>query len=164
MRTPTATTTSTFFMLVTISSRTSLNVPSTRTFGWFPAQQDLFLITEPFHSKTHPRADLPAPTNAIMRAGIPYGGEGTYSISSFVWSAHVCATLFLILVTSSELSTKKSTIPRGLAFVSYQSQIAQGFRFQQVQWANNPAFAPNKATQPGKCGGRCAEASFVNLC
>nr|WAW38277.1 DyP-type peroxidase [Auricularia auricula-judae] len=77
--------------------------------------------------KTRPRADLSAPDNSIMRAGIPYGPE----------------------VTDDELTAATSTLDRGLAFVSYQSQIAKGFRFIQTAWANGQNFPFGKSEQPG---------------
>ncbi|KZV91225.1 peroxidase TAP [Exidia glandulosa HHB12029] len=78
--------------------------------------------------KTRPRADLDAAPNSIIRAGIPYGPE----------------------VTDDELTSATSTLDRGLAFVSYQSQIAKGFRFIQASWANNEKFSFGKNdTTPG---------------
>ncbi|KAJ7669280.1 fungal peroxidase [Mycena polygramma] len=71
--------------------------------------------------KTRPRADLGTPEDAvhhIMRAGIPYGPE----------------------VSSSEASSGSTSTERGLAFVAYQSSIANGFKFLQKTWANNAAF------------------------
>lgn len=85
--------------------------------------------------KTRPRADLGNGNtfNQAIRAGIPYGPE----------------------VTTSETSSKKTTVDRGLAFgtfkkcflhrvllmgallVMYQSNIGSGFQFQQTAWANN---------------------------
>ncbi|CCO35039.1 Dye-decolorizing peroxidase msp1 OS=Marasmius scorodonius GN=msp1 PE=1 SV=1 [Rhizoctonia solani AG-1 IB] len=58
----------------------------------------------------------------LVRAGIAYGNE----------------------VTEDE-KAKQKTNPkssRGLAFVSYQSNIQAGFRFQQAGWANNEQFPP----------------------
>ncbi|EJD41880.1 DyP-type peroxidase [Auricularia subglabra TFB-10046 SS5] len=79
--------------------------------------------------KTRPRADLSAPANTIMRAGIPYGPE----------------------VSPAETKAGKSSpkLERGLAFVSYQSQIAQGFQFMQQAWANEPSFVFGKNVAPG---------------
>jgi len=77
--------------------------------------------------KTNPRADLSpedkivAP-HRIIRQGIPYGPE----------------------VTNSEAQSGKTTEHRGLAFVSYQSSLAQGFVFLQQSWANNITFPPGK--------------------
>ncbi|KAF8584882.1 DyP-type peroxidase [Ramaria rubella] len=71
--------------------------------------------------KTYPRSDLSEVVNdrhRIIRAGIPYGPE----------------------VTVAEAASNTTTIERGLAFVSYQSNIADGFKFQQMSWANNPKF------------------------
>ena len=77
----------------------------------------------PFHAhvrKTMPRADLALLSNPppnfgilnifrIMRAGIPYGPE----------------------VSDSERQNKATENVRGLAFVCYQSEISNGFRFIQ---------------------------------
>ncbi|KAF8139337.1 DyP-type peroxidase [Mycena galopus ATCC 62051] len=73
--------------------------------------------------KTRPRADLGLPENAssihhIVRAGTPYGPE----------------------VTGDESSSNVTELERGLAFVAYQSNIANGFQFLQKSWANNPNF------------------------
>lgn len=83
--------------------------------------------------KTRPRADLgDGDLHQGIRAGIPYGPE----------------------VTSSEAASNTTSVDRGLAFgestcrtplvqsltspqVMYQSNIANGFQFQQVAWANN---------------------------
>jgi Dyp-type peroxidase family len=80
--------------------------------------------------KTAPRADFdPVNTqNHIIRAGIPYGPE----------------------VSAKEAASKKTTQERGLAFISYQTSLDNGFRFLQMQWANNPNFFFNKnITAPG---------------
>ncbi|KAG7092765.1 hypothetical protein E1B28_009089 [Marasmius oreades] len=83
--------------------------------------------------KTRPRADLsPVNTaNQIIRAGIPYGPE----------------------VTEQENQQKKSSdstdLERGLAFVSYQSNIGNGFQFIQKTWASNPNFLFGKKVPPG---------------
>lgn len=57
----------------------------------------------------------------------------------------------LAIVTATETAsfTSNSTIERGLAFVSYQSSIADGFQFLQTVWANQPTFAPSHAPEPG---------------
>lgn len=81
--------------------------------------------------KTRPRADLSTPLNAIMRAGIPYGPELSR------------AEAF------SNQSSVLSSSERGLAFVSYQSNIDLGFQFIQTQWANAINFAPGKNPVPG---------------
>ena len=51
-------------------------------------------------------------------------------------------------VTSPEatqgISSTDPDLERGLAFVGYQSQIAQGFQFIQTQRLNNPSFLPGK--------------------
>ncbi|KAI0701297.1 peroxidase [Cytidiella melzeri] len=79
--------------------------------------------------KTNPRADLFGLDTALhaIRAGTPYGPE----------------------VTDAESSSNVSTIDRGLAFVEYQSIIANGFRRQQAIWANAPAFPPDKTLNAG---------------
>ncbi|KIJ37003.1 hypothetical protein M422DRAFT_178598 [Sphaerobolus stellatus SS14] len=74
--------------------------------------------------KTAPRADL-SPINVknhIIRSSIPYGPE----------------------VTPEEASSNTTTVERGLAFVAYQSALANGFHFLQQTWANNPKFINNK--------------------
>ncbi|PSR74716.1 hypothetical protein PHLCEN_2v9595 [Hermanssonia centrifuga] len=79
--------------------------------------------------KTNPRADL-ADANTInhaIRAGTPYGPEAS----------------------SSEASSKTSAQDRGMAFVEYQSTIGNGFRFQQINWANTANFPPLKTVTPG---------------
>ncbi|KZV94529.1 fungal peroxidase [Exidia glandulosa HHB12029] len=78
--------------------------------------------------KTRPRADLVAPANSIIRSGIPYGSE----------------------VSAAEAAANATTNERGLAFVSYQSQLNKGFQFLQNTWANNPGFIFGKNVQPGQ--------------
>nr|WAW38291.1 DyP-type peroxidase [Chondrostereum purpureum] len=77
--------------------------------------------------KTRPRADFnPANTrNQIIRAGIPYGPE----------------------VTDEEATSGQSdnSLERGLAFVSYQASLDQGFRFMQQVWVNNANFIFGKS-------------------
>ncbi|KAF7348499.1 DyP-type peroxidase [Mycena venus] len=71
--------------------------------------------------KTRPRADLGLPeknNHHIVRGGIPYGPE----------------------VTPLESFFHKTQFERGLAFVSYQSNIANGFQFLQQKWADNSKF------------------------
>ncbi|KAJ7260803.1 DyP-type peroxidase [Mycena rebaudengoi] len=79
--------------------------------------------------KTRPRQDLALfelsdtkSKNHIIRAGIPYGPE----------------------VSWDEASSHKTNHERGLAFVCYQSSIANGFQFLQQTWANNPNFVQGK--------------------
>jgi deferrochelatase/peroxidase EfeB len=57
----------------------------------------------------------------------------------------------LYIASSSEIAAGKSDpkLERGLAFVSYQSQIDQGFRFIQTRWENDPKFVPGKNVAPG---------------
>ncbi|KAJ7603225.1 DyP-type peroxidase [Mycena polygramma] len=71
--------------------------------------------------KTRPRADFSTPEDTIhhiMRAGIPYGPE----------------------VSTDEADSNTTSTERGLAFVSYQSSIGDGFRFLQQTWANDADF------------------------
>ncbi|KAJ7192911.1 fungal peroxidase [Mycena pura] len=72
--------------------------------------------------KTRPRADLPpivgGEVHRIMRAGIPYGPE----------------------VSDDEAAANTTSTERGLAFVSYQSNIGNGFRFLQQTWAGDADF------------------------
>ncbi|KAK0471127.1 Dyp peroxidase [Armillaria novae-zelandiae] len=72
--------------------------------------------------KVRPRADLKREDTMhhIIRAGIPYGPEVTPE--------------------ESQSDTTNPSLERGLAFVAYQSCIAQGFRFLQQVWINNPNF------------------------
>ncbi|KAG8917917.1 hypothetical protein FRC01_002129 [Tulasnella sp. 417] len=65
-----------------------------------------------------------SPGSLIMRAGIPYGPE----------------------VSPAELQAKKTSLDRGLLFVSYQSLLEEGFSFIQKAWANNPTFPFAAAT------------------
>jgi deferrochelatase/peroxidase EfeB len=103
--------------------------------------------------KTNPRADLNSSsteTHRIMRRGIQFGPE----------------------LTEAEVTSNKTIEDRGLLFVSYQSNIANGFRFLQESrffllpfplltiihmdcllitcpgWANNKGF-PFKNVEPG---------------
>jgi hypothetical protein len=46
-----------------------------------------------------------------------------------------------IVVTDSEKSSNQTSVERGLAFVAYQSQLNNGFKFQQESWANKPKYA-----------------------
>ncbi|KAJ7512546.1 fungal peroxidase [Mycena galericulata] len=71
--------------------------------------------------KTRPRADLGTPEDAvhhIIRAGIPYGPE----------------------VSDAEAAANTTSTERGLAFVAYQSNLENGFRFLQKTWADNANF------------------------
>ncbi|KAK7023050.1 Dye-decolorizing peroxidase [Favolaschia claudopus] len=71
--------------------------------------------------KVHPRGDLdPSVENShfIIRSSIPYGPE----------------------VTSAEASSSTTSVDRGLAFVSYQSNINNGFVFLQSIWINSIGF------------------------
>ncbi|KAL6720877.1 dye-decolorizing heme-containing peroxidase [Lecanora helva] len=81
--------------------------------------------------KTNPRADLNkfggTEIHRIIRSGIAFGPE----------------------VSAEEAKTGKTQHHRGLLFVAYQSNIAQGFQFIQEQWANAPTFPPQKPVQPG---------------
>ncbi|KAG9034819.1 hypothetical protein FRB95_012512 [Tulasnella sp. JGI-2019a] len=79
--------------------------------------------------KTRSRADLVAPNNTIIRSSIPYGPEVT--------------------AAETAASTSSSTLERGLAFVSYQSSLANGFQRLQKFWANDPTFFPTHVPEPG---------------
>lgn len=58
-----------------------------------------------------------------------------------------------LTVTTNEFAANKSIsdpeYERGLAFVGYQSQLSNGFRFIQAAWANDVNFAPGKSPIPG---------------
>jgi len=71
--------------------------------------------------KVHPRGDLdPIVENShfIIRSSIPYGAE----------------------VTTEEAASNTTSVDRGLAFVSYQSNIFNGFVFLQSIWINAIGF------------------------
>ncbi|KAK0451293.1 fungal peroxidase [Desarmillaria tabescens] len=81
--------------------------------------------------KTRPRGDFTPEETAhhIIRAGIPYGPE----------------------VTDDEATsnTTSASLERGLAFVAYQSNIGNGFRFLQQLWVNNANFLlPSTGVDP----------------
>ena len=81
--------------------------------------------------KTNPRDDLgltsPGLLNHLMvRQGIPYGPE----------------------VTEEEANQHTTKHDRGLAFLSYQSSITNGFEFVQRSWANNTGFIFGKPNFP----------------
>lgn len=63
------------------------------------------------------------------------------------------AKLLSSIVTTIEQASNTSftdlEYERGLAFVGYQSQISNGFRFIQAAWANDVNFAPGKSPTPG---------------
>ncbi|KAA1104038.1 hypothetical protein PGT21_050353 [Puccinia graminis f. sp. tritici] len=59
----------------------------------------------------------------MIRNGIPYGPE----------------------LTEEETDMMKTKENRGLLFVSYQSEIADGFQFVQKTWSNNPRFPAQTA-------------------
>ncbi|CAE6457768.1 unnamed protein product [Rhizoctonia solani] len=77
--------------------------------------------------KMNPRDPQEFGKNFIVRAGITYGKE----------------------VQDDEKKDKRTKLSRGLAFVSYQSDINKGFRFQQMSWANNEVFPPTGRNQAG---------------
>ncbi|KAG9765642.1 hypothetical protein KCU73_g334, partial [Aureobasidium melanogenum] len=80
--------------------------------------------------KMYPRSDLPAQADAshrIIRRAITYGPE----------------------LSQEEIDSKTTIHDRGLLFVSYQSNISNGFQFLQKSWANNADFPPNKPQKPG---------------
>ncbi|KAJ7081603.1 dye-decolorizing peroxidase precursor [Mycena belliarum] len=72
--------------------------------------------------KSRPRGDLnpieQANANLILRASIPYGPE----------------------VTDAEAASSTTSVDRGLAFVSYQSNVFNGFLFLQNAWINDATF------------------------
>uniref|UniRef100_A0A0W0G2I0 Dyp peroxidase n=1 Tax=Moniliophthora roreri TaxID=221103 RepID=A0A0W0G2I0_MONRR len=74
--------------------------------------------------KTRPRADFSNDDteNQIIRAGIPYGPEVTDAEAA------------------AQASSGSPELERGLAFISYQSDISKGFAFLQKKWANNKSF------------------------
>ena len=75
--------------------------------------------------KCNPRADLSHPERfVIMRRGISYGGE----------------------VTHKEWKDHKTSMDRGLLFMCYQSNIANGFRMQQASKPSCPILSPSIAT------------------
>ncbi|MGI4812136.1 MAG: hypothetical protein ACRYGG_02160 [Janthinobacterium lividum] len=84
--------------------------------------------------KTNPRADLDAfggtEARRIIRRAIQFGPE----------------------VTAAEhehgASSTDPALERGLLFVSYQSNVLNGFQFLQKSWANNAAFPPGKNAAP----------------
>jgi len=74
--------------------------------------------------RTNPRADSTRfgpnalDIRKIVRHGITFGPE----------------------VTAEEKAHGKTKLERGLLFACYQSNINDGFRFQQKSWSNNPTF------------------------
>lgn len=52
-------------------------------------------------------------------------------------------------VTEHEKAQNKTEKDRGLLFVCYQSNLANGFQFLQKTWANNVDFPIQKSQQPG---------------
>ncbi|KAF2107993.1 hypothetical protein BDV96DRAFT_531454 [Lophiotrema nucula] len=81
--------------------------------------------------KMNPRKDVDQETglnpHLILRRGIPFGPE----------------------VTSQEKVTNSTQHERGLYFVSYQSNLANGFSFLQKAWANNSGFPIGTTIVPG---------------
>ncbi|KAK7034039.1 dye-decolorizing heme-containing peroxidase [Paramarasmius palmivorus] len=82
--------------------------------------------------KTRPRADFGQENTAnhIIRAGIPYGPETT------------------LLENQLKKSSDLDILERGLAFVSYQSNIGNGFQFIQRLWVDNANFFFGKTVPP----------------
>lgn len=82
--------------------------------------------------KTNPRADLASVGGSeirrILRRGIQFGPEVTPREAT------------------AKTSSKDLRLERGLLFVCYQSNIANGFEFIQESWANNPGFPFGKGT------------------
>ncbi|KAJ7081608.1 dye-decolorizing peroxidase precursor [Mycena belliarum] len=71
--------------------------------------------------KSHPRADVDPSVehpHLIIRSSIPYGPE----------------------VTDAEAASSTTSVDRGLAFVSYQSNVFNGFVFLQNFWINSVTF------------------------
>jgi len=83
--------------------------------------------------KGNPRADLEVTlgvstaTKRMIRQGIAFGPE----------------------VTEEENKESKTIHERGLAFVSYQSIISNGFSFVQKAWVNTTTFPPKKLNPDG---------------
>lgn len=109
-----------------------------------PAKNNVFTFDQnsqekcPFAAhirKMNPRGDFAGiadPKTAInphriIRRGIQYGSE----------------------VTEHERKQNKTEKDRGLLFVCYQSNLANGFQFLQKSWANNVDFPIQKPQQPG---------------
>ncbi|KAJ7126012.1 fungal peroxidase [Mycena epipterygia] len=93
--------------------------------------------------KTRPRGDFGAEslnTHHIVRGGIPYGPE----------------------VTADEAASNTTSIERGLAFVSYQSNIGQGFQFLQQFWADNTNFVQGNVGFDPIIGANDGNQRFVN--
>ncbi|CUA74864.1 Peroxidase 2 [Rhizoctonia solani] len=65
--------------------------------------------------------------SSIIRRGIPYGPE----------------------MCPGEKIENETEFERGLAFVCYQSSLAEGFQLIQKQWANAIDFPPNKEVDSG---------------
>ncbi|EDP48527.1 Dyp-type peroxidase family protein [Aspergillus fumigatus A1163] len=81
--------------------------------------------------KCRPRGDVKdTSTSSMMRRGIPYGDEVTKE-------------------ENDEQITKKE---RGMFFLCYQSNIANGFRRVQEQWCNKNTFPPLKRGITGPPG------------
>ncbi|KAF7587911.1 hypothetical protein BBP40_006534 [Aspergillus hancockii] len=81
--------------------------------------------------KARPRSDLrDKTTSSMMRRGIPYGEE----------------------VTQEEHDIQTTKKERGMLFVCYQSNIANGFRRVQEQWCNKNTFPPLKKRITGDPG------------
>ncbi|PVH96478.1 peroxidase TAP [Periconia macrospinosa] len=89
----------------------------------------------PFHAhirKMVPRGDsLPdeeLKKHMILRRGIPFGPE----------------------VSEAEKTSGTTSSERGLLFVCYQTNLADGFKLLQQGWANNVAFPPGSSPTPGQ--------------
>ncbi|KAF5367752.1 hypothetical protein D9758_009862 [Tetrapyrgos nigripes] len=85
--------------------------------------------------KSRPRDDFSPDesfTRPIMRAGIPYGPEVTDDEKA------------------SNTSSSDPSLERGLAFVSYQSDLNTGFRFIQQNWVDAADFFFGKS-HSGEC-------------
>ncbi|KAI3604730.1 fungal peroxidase [Moniliophthora roreri] len=90
--------------------------------------------------KTRPRLDLGTNEFApIMRGGIPYGPEGRLC-SQGINGWRLMASSVTEAEGSAQASSDSPELERGLAFVSYQSDIGKGFAFIQQTWANSQSF------------------------
>ncbi|KAL2815798.1 hypothetical protein BDW59DRAFT_175993 [Aspergillus cavernicola] len=81
--------------------------------------------------KVRPRADFSNPDrNCIMRRSMTYGPE----------------------LTDHERKTETTTADRGLLFMCFQSNIANGFRLIQEKWSNQDNFPRRKEKVTGEPG------------
>ncbi|KAF8879817.1 hypothetical protein BD779DRAFT_1446702 [Infundibulicybe gibba] len=93
--------------------------------------------------KMNPRDDISDAANEkhrIMRRGVPFGPE----------------------LANDEKTAKETKHGRGLLFASYQSSIVNGFRFQQISWANNRDFNVTSPHRIDPLIGQGAGQNFVS--